>query len=181
MYPPDERRESQRQQSLFEIRQIRAVHFRGGSPYESRDPCPDCGITHAYIVVVNGQNSIHCTRCDRHLYNAPKTETGERQRSMQTVRAGIKPSQQARILNRDHRRCVLCGQSDVVLTVGHLLSINEGMAIGATDAELNDDANLAAMCETCNAGLGMASVSPATYAAIMYRLVLAEMTRERRG
>ena len=49
-----------------------------------------------------------------------------------------------------------------------------GLALGASAALLNDDANLAAMCEACNLGLSGRSVSPRTYGAIMYRLVQAE-------
>lgn len=71
-----------------------------------------------------------------------------------------------------------CGSTDE-LTIGHWLSIEDGAELGATRVELNDDANLGAMCEACNLGLphGPNSVSPRTYAVIMYRLVQAEVSR----
>lgn len=131
----------------------------------ARAPCPDCGTTDAKLFPrVNGQARVHCAACDRWLYFAPKTETGERPRTVETVRRGLKPSQQARILERDGQRCLLCGRTarDVPMTVGHLVSVKDGLAAGLTDAELHDDANLAAMCESCNLGVGGASVAPTT-------------------
>ena len=145
----------------------------GCPPYTSRDPCPTCQITSAVLIRSGNQNVVRCACCGRALYNAPKTETGERQRSVLTVREAIKPSQQARIFNRDHGRCVLCGRDDAPLTVGHLLSIADGLALGATERELDSDANLAAMCEACNLGLGSTSVLPATYARIIFHLIRA--------
>ena len=56
------------------------------------------------------------------------------------------------------------------------MSVEEGFALGATEAELFDDANLAAMCQACNLGLGALSVSPRTYAVMLW-LVRAEMQR----
>ena len=69
------------------------------------------------------------------------------------VSYGIRP-QRARILMRDGR-CVICGSREQ-LQVGHLLPVAGGLAAGLTEAELNDDENLAAMCAECNAGLGEA-------------------------
>ena len=90
--------------------------------------------------------------------------------------AAIHVARDPQILDRDHGRCVLCGSSDD-LTIGHLLSVADGFALGALESELNDDANLAAMCEGCNAGLGARSVSARTYLVIMFRLVQAEIRR----
>jgi hypothetical protein len=53
------------------------------------------------------------------------------------------------------------------------LSIEDGFALGATDAELADDVNRATMCEACNSGLNGTSVSPPTYARIMLHLIRA--------
>ena len=151
----------------------RAREALGSPAYTARDPCPDCDITSAVLMRRGTQNVVRCASCGRALYNAPKTETGERPRSVHTVRESIKPSQQARIFNRDHGRCVLCGRDDTPLTVGHLLSIVDGLALGATERELDSDANLAAMCEACNLGLGSTSVLPATYARIIFHLIRA--------
>jgi 5-methylcytosine-specific restriction endonuclease McrA len=98
-------------------------------------------------------------------------------RSVETVRRGLKPSQQARILERDGR-CLLSGRTadDVPLTVAHLISVKDGLDAGLTDAEINDDANLAAMCESCNLGLGGRSVAPTTlirHAAVAVRAQIA--------
>ncbi|MDQ1366704.1 MAG: hypothetical protein QOE07_3 [Acidimicrobiaceae bacterium] len=147
------------------------------TPFDSRQVCPDCGIKSAALATSNGQNVVRCAKCGRHLYNAPKTETGERARTVSSLRHAIKPSQQARILDRDHRTCLLCGRANVQLTIGHLLSIEEGVSVGASEAELYNDANLAAMCESCNLGLGRHSISPRTYAVIMLHLERVETHR----
>jgi 5-methylcytosine-specific restriction endonuclease McrA len=164
---------------LDKLGQIRRpFDVRDGKPYTARHPCLKCGTTEARLVKRGNQNTVRCARCNRLLYNAPKVETGERPRTVKTLRTGIKPSQQARILDRDAGRCVLCGSYDE-LTIGHLLSIEDGLRLGATAAELNSDANLAAMCEACNLGLphGPSSINPRTYAVIMWRLAQMEMLR----
>jgi 5-methylcytosine-specific restriction endonuclease McrA len=78
-------------------------------------------------------------------------------------------------MERDHGRCVLCGTPDD-LTIGHLLSVADALRVGATTAELGDDANLAAMCQACNLGLGRRSVSLLT-ATILHHLLQAERLR----
>jgi hypothetical protein len=50
-------------------------------------------------------------------------------------------------------RCVLCGSREL-LQVGHLVPVAGGLAASLTEAELNDDENLATMCAECNVGLG---------------------------
>ena len=65
----------------------------------------------------------------------------------------IKPKKRARILIRASGRCELCG-SRTNLHVGHILSVNSGLALGLTESDLNDDENLCAMCEECNLGIG---------------------------
>lgn len=66
----------------------------------------------------------------------------------------IRPSQRARILMLDNSTCVLCHRNDLELDIGHLISVHDGRALGLTDAELNSDENLAAMCSPCNSGVG---------------------------
>lgn len=65
------------------------------------------------------------------------------------------------------------------LTIGHLLAIEDGARLGATEIELYSDANLATMCEACNIGLrhGPRSLTPRTYAVIIWRLTQAELGR----
>lgn len=153
-----------------------ALEGDNATPYVSNRPCPECGTTEAYLVVKASQNTVRCASCWTHIYNAPKTETGQKARTVKTLRKQIKPGQQARILDRDHGRCILCGTFDD-LQIGHLLSVKEGLRLGADEALLYDDANLAAMCEACNIGLNERSVSPRTFAVLMHRLVQAEQIR----
>lgn len=171
--------EDERQRGAFMTR--RALEELGGVVLitSTKGPCPDCGSTEAKrFPRVNGQARVLCARCDKWLYFASKVDTGELPRSVETVRRGLTPSQQARILERD-QRCLLCGRTaeDVPLTVAHLISLKDGLAAGLTDAEIHDDANLAAMCESCNLGLGGRSVAPATFVRHLAVAVRAEIAR----
>ena len=126
-----------------------------------RNPCRVCGWTEGKRDDRNGQACIFCVSCGSFAYNAPKSETGESQRSLRT-RPDIKPSQRARILERDGNRCHSCGKdsSQVILNIGHVLSVDDGRIIGATDEELFDDENLFTVCEECNSGQGARSLPP---------------------
>lgn len=127
--------------------------------YTMRAPCRfGCGTTTGRMETRNGQDCVFCSQCNRLQYNAPKTETGREIRTVTTIHNGIKPKQRARILDRDSGRCALCGAAGN-LHVGHLLSVHDGVAGGMTEAELNDDENLAAMCDECNLGLSDTTVS----------------------
>lgn len=180
LFGPEERAELERESALWWIQLSRAELRRaGGREFDAARPCPDCGTTKAALIPRNGQNTVRCARCGRHTYNAPRVETGEAPRTVATVRVGVKPSQQARILDRDVGRCVLCGRSDQPLVIGHLLSVEDGHRLGVEPRLLSDDANLAAMCEACNQGLSGRSVNPRTYAAIMWRLVQVDGRRRR--
>jgi 5-methylcytosine-specific restriction endonuclease McrA len=98
--------------------------------------------------------------CNRHCYNAPRVETGKAVRTVQTVHEAIKPKLRAKILERATGRCELCGKGSELgpLHVGHLISVEQGLAGGSTELELNDPENLAAMCAECNLGLGKQTV-----------------------
>jgi predicted Zn finger-like uncharacterized protein len=171
--PFDDDPSFRREEATWWIAHYRQILAEGGRRYEARRSCPNCKTRDAALVPRNGQNTVRCAKCGHLIYNAPKTETGEQPRTVKTVRHQLKPSQQARIFDRDHCRCVICGRGDCPLTVGHLLSISDGLELGASEGELSSDVNLAAMCEACNAGLGRKSVSPSTYARIMLHLVRA--------
>ncbi len=161
----------------FYIAQMRATIIKAGAtPHDLRQPCTRCAYTLGIRTVRSNQNTVSCARCNTFLYNAPKTETGQRARTVTTMRVNIKPGQQARILDRDHGRCLLCGTPEN-LTIGHLLSVADGALVGAVESELSDDANLAAMCEGCNAGLGRRSVSARTYVVLLGRILQAEIRR----
>lgn len=133
-----------------------------------REACRFCGNQFGVITNTNGQAVCHCSDCGKWLYNVPKAELGTIQRTVTTIHNGIKPKQRARILERATGRCELCGSKDH-LHVGHLLSVNDGLEMGLTEHEINDDENLSAMCEECNLGLGSITISPRIYVAILRR------------
>ena len=119
-----------------------------------RKPCSQCGHEFGRIEERGAQDCVFCSGCGKFQYNAPRVETGKAVRSVRTVH-NISPSQRARILVvRANGRCEICGASDKELHVGHLLSVDAGLKMGLTEAELNDDENLASMCAQCNLGIG---------------------------
>lgn len=144
-------------------------------PYTMRAPCPSCGCTVGYVTERGAQDVVRCMSCDRHCYNAPRTETGKAVRTVQTVHEAIKPKQRARILLRGGFKCECCGKvprgSQGELHVGHVVSVKRGLELGISDAEINDDENLIAACSECNLGLG-AEVIPvrALVSVLMARL-----------
>jgi hypothetical protein len=131
------------------------------STHPLRQPCKNCSATAGYIKTAGGQDVVRCAVCDLYQYNAPRVETGREVRTVTTVHAGIKPGQRSRILLRATSHCELCGKGPTdehPLAVGHLLSVREGMELGLTELELNNDENLAAMCDECNSGIGRETV-----------------------
>jgi 5-methylcytosine-specific restriction endonuclease McrA len=129
---------------------------REESPFVLRKPCVGCGNEYGRIETRSGQDCVFCDGCNRFQYNAPRTETGRAARSVSTVHSAVRPKQRARILLRSNGRCELCGRraADGALHVGHILSVQAGLAGGLTEVELNDDENLVALCEECNLGIG---------------------------
>jgi hypothetical protein len=120
-----------------------------------RSPCAKegCGNTRGRIVEKGAQDCVYCCACGRFQYNAPRTETGKAVRSVSTVHKAITPKKRARILERANTHCELCGKSGT-LHVGHLISVEAGMAQGLEDKEINSEENLCAMCDECNLGIG---------------------------
>ena len=135
-------------------------------PHDLRKPCSKCGSATGRIATKAGQDCVYCLQCGRFQYNAPRTETGRTTRSVTTVHSAIKARQRARIIMRATGRCELCG-SQKNLHVGHLLSVEAGLKLGLTEVELNDDENLAAMCERCNLGIGKIPVPARLLAALI--------------
>jgi hypothetical protein len=132
-----------------------------GLPHPLRAPCKFCGApegSEGTIETKNGQDVVHCGRCGRGLYNAPKTETGREPRTLTSIRS-ISPSQRARLFERAHNRCEFCGRSDS-LVIGHSVSVKDGFD-NLTDVQLNSDENLLVLCAECNAGWG--ARTPATW------------------
>jgi 5-methylcytosine-specific restriction endonuclease McrA len=94
---------------------------------------------------------VRCARCGRYAgYNAPRTETGRPRRSLRS-RPQLSPSQRSRILERDNSTCLKCG-GDGPLNVAHWISVQDGKAVGLSEAELFDDENLLVLCAECNVG-----------------------------
>ncbi len=121
--------------------------------FRMRAMCSGCGGTDGRVESRGGQDCVFCMECGKFAYNAPRTETGREVRTVSTVHEAIKPKQRARIIARATLHCELCGASGL-LHVGHIVSVKRSVSLGWTDAEINDDENLAAMCEQCNLGLG---------------------------
>jgi 5-methylcytosine-specific restriction endonuclease McrA len=119
---------------------------------EMREPCRFCRNATGTMEMKNGQDTVRCAWCNKHCYNAPKSETGREQRSLRT-RPNIKVSQRSRILLRDNATCILCHRTDIAIDIGHIISVQDGRAEGMTDTELFHDENLATMCDSCNSGL----------------------------
>jgi len=172
---PDER-----VQGMLNIAQLREQLDAGETiPYIPSRACTRCGGTTALLESSGNQLPVRCASCGTVYYNAPKAEVGLAPRTVQTLRDDVSPSQQARILDRDHGRCILCGGRED-LVIGHLLSLQDGERLGATQVELYDDANLAALCEGCNSGLSGRSISPITYR-ILLHLIQASIDRSNKA
>lgn len=157
----------------------------GMPPYQMREPCPYClkegtANMNGTMTTSNGQDVVRCNNCGRHCYNAPRSETGKPQRKIKS-REDLSFGQRERILERDGARCVLCGREpqahNVIIVIAHAISVHEGKQLGVSDDALNDDANLFAACEECNAGMGSRSLEPK----IMARLVVARFNRKKSG
>jgi len=142
-----------------------------------RQPCRLCHNLMGYIIETGAQDVVRCAACDTFNYNAPRTETGKRPRTTTTVHNGIKPKQRTRILLRATGHCELCGKGPETgaLHVGHLLSVQDGLAAGLTERELNHDENLAAMCDECNLGLGDTTLPVRFLIAILQARLRAEI------
>lgn len=121
-------------------------------PTQMRQPCKKCGGTFGKITTKGQQDCVYCD-CGTWNYNAPKTETGRKQRSVSTVHEAISTKKRWRIIERANGRCEVCGKRHD-LNVGHLVSVDCGVKMGMTELEINSDENLAAMCSECNLGLG---------------------------
>lgn len=135
--------------------------------YRMRKPCPHCGNAIGRLEDKNGQDTVRCSACGRHCYNAPRTETGRSVRTVATIHKALRPSLRARVIERDGFACVLCRATETRLHVGHLIPVEAGILYGLTDAEINDEENLAAMCEECNLGYGNRPIPLRTAIAIV--------------
>jgi 5-methylcytosine-specific restriction endonuclease McrA len=125
-------------------------------PFRMRSQCM-CGSVEGYIRETGAQDVVRCMACDKFQYNAPRVETGKAVRTVSTVHAAISTKKRAEILCRGGFRCEACGRSptkpSVELHVGHVVSVKRGIEMGLSDAEINSDENLMALCAECNLGI----------------------------
>ena len=132
-----------------------------------RLPCNACGHDDGVVTETNGQDVVRCADCNAYCYNAPRTETGRRRRSVATTHAAIKPKQRSRIIDRANGSCERCHRSHVALHVGHVVSVADGHKAGLSDDVINSDENLIAECEECNLGAGSRVMPLRVYVAIL--------------
>tara|TARA_R110000868_G_scaffold195713_1_gene441438 strand:+ start:129 stop:560 length:432 start_codon:yes stop_codon:yes gene_type:complete len=129
----------------------------------SSDHCIDLNCCGHVTLKMRGPNYFRtCDDCGLRQHEKQwltKAEAGVEARSVQSTHRGIRPAQRARILDRATRRCEICGASNVILNVGHFLSVDEGEKAGLSVDEINSDENLFCTCEECNFGQGQKPVS----------------------
>ena len=146
-----------------------------GTEIVMREPCRWCGFVGSGVVHYRGgQYTVRCGECNRHVYNAPKTELGLRPVTVQTIR-DISPADRVYVLFRAAGHCEVpgCGKTfgtEVVPHLAHLVSVNDILRLKLPLQEAKRLANclenLAALCDECNLGLGKASVNARTLMAI---------------
>lgn len=127
-----------------------------------------CGSKTGTIRTVGGQDILRCDGCDRYVKAVPKHETGRAPRTARR-RDDIAPKVRYAVLSRARFRCELCGAQptdEQPLHASHLLSVDEGLALGWTREQLDRLENLAAFCDACNLGQGRDSLDPVLYLAL---------------
>jgi 5-methylcytosine-specific restriction endonuclease McrA len=125
-----------------------------------------CGSEDGSIEPKNGQDCVYCNECGKYLFNAPKTLTGRKKRTLATTHAAITPKVRTRIIERANGLCETCG-SPSLLTVGHVVSVADGHANGLTDEIINSDENLICQCGECNSGTGKRTIPLQMYVRIL--------------
>lgn len=144
-----------------------------------RSPC-QCDGTIGVVRQVGNQDTVRCVDCDRFQYNAPRSETGRKQRSLST-REGITPSQRAAVLKAFGHACVYCGKRppEVRLELDHMIPRDVAERHGMLDALIDSTHNLAPACPECNSGRRNIPFSASTVAIIYRCLVLKAKEAER--
>ena len=131
--------------------------------FKMRHPCKyeECLHPYGHIVEQGTQDCVYCDACGKYQYNAPRTDTGKKVRSIKATHDLLSLKTRNRIFERAGLRCEMCGASvanGASLHVGHLLSVADGHSAGLTDQQINNQDNLAALCDACNLGQGARSV-----------------------
>ena len=176
--PPIPASSSDAAQHEAEGSRVTSAAEKTGHSHALRSACA-CGSMDGMLRETGSQDCVFCARCGKFQYNAPRTETGKPVRSVRSSRdADIAPSLRAEIIVvRAGCHCELCGASDRELHVGHLISLDAGRREGMNEDDLNGPENLAAMCNTCNLGLGNQPVP----LRLMIGLVMARTRRAAKG
>lgn len=125
--------------------------------FPMRQECQKCGSSEGYIVTRSGQDCVHCQVCNKWQYNAPRTETGRKVRTIKTSHAGITAKVRTKVILRAGARCELCGATGD-LEVGHITSVNSAYALNWLDVQINHQSNLCALCPACNSGIGAETI-----------------------
>lgn len=142
------------------------------SAFTMRAPCAKCGAAFGNLAMVGRQNTVRCVNCNTFQYNAPRVETGDAPGKVHQ-REMFSPGERSRVLERCGYRCFECGQRapDVLLHVGHIISVADGREHGISDEIVNSEWNRAASCEACNLGRGSRSMTPIAALHIIAALV----------
>lgn len=148
--------------TTYHSQPAQAVTAISDTPIHMRAPCPRCTATDGHIKERQGQNTVWCDTCNTYQYNAPKTETGQKQRTVRS-RETVTPSQRARVMGGRG------GTDGVILHLDHLISRDEAQRIGHLDELIDSEWNLAPMCEECNLGKRNNS---AQFLNLIYRVLL---------
>jgi 5-methylcytosine-specific restriction endonuclease McrA len=141
--------------------------------------CRHCRGRNVTVTSTSGQDVVRCIDCDRFSHNAPRTETGRRQRSLST-REGITPSQRARILAVHSNACIYCGKRppEVRLELEHMIPRELAEQHGLLDDLIDSIHNLAPACPECNSGRRHAQFNANTVALMLRALHLAAQVAE---
>lgn len=197
---PEEPSDHPREASAEELAQIRAeqrlpvetvalgyigieqarMQLAAGKPARTtiKRKCTVCDSDLADVNPNDQHLTAHCAGCGRYIAHLPRSDFGLSTRPVAN-RGRMSPKRRVRILARDRGRCVLCGQAGegVELTVDHLLTIDDGLRLGADLELLDHDLNLAAMCYPCQLGKGNISSPLVFYIGLL--LLRAESARSK--
>lgn len=136
----------------------------------TRKECPSgactCGCIHGAIEEKSGQDVVRCDDCGKWLFNAPRTLTGRKRRTLSTTHELIGAKARWRVIERANGLCEVCG-SCVNLQVGHVVSVADGHAAGLDDVSINSDENLICQCAECNSGAGKRTIPLYMYVRIL--------------
>ena len=141
--------------------------------YRMRKPCTQCGCVDGYISERNGQACVFCDGCGRYQYNAPKHERGLAPKPLRVD--GVSLSARYRVMEAASFRCELCGASGdtETLHIGHLVSVKEASTHGIPSEWVDDEDNLACLCDRCNLGMGKNSMPLHTLLVFLMRRAMA--------